>query len=61
MKKIIKSVIERLAGLDQTAGTPVNLEFGGGPRLQSTVVPDETLGFNEFWTRVYKLNGHKTP
>lgn len=61
MKKIIKSVIERLAGLHQTAGTPVNLEFGGGPRIQSTVVPDETLGFNEFWARVYKLNGHKTP
>lgn len=61
MKKKIKSFIERLAGLDQTAGTPVNLEYGKGPRLQSTVVPDETLGFNEFWERVYKLNGQKTP
>lgn len=61
MKKIIKSFIERVAGLDQTAGTPVNLEFGTGPRLQSTVLPDETLGFNEFWARVYKLNGQKTP
>jgi len=61
MKKIIKSFIERLAGLHQTAGTPVNLAYGGGPRLQSTVLPDETLSFNEFWIRVYKLNGHKTP
>jgi len=61
MKKIIQSFIDRLTGQDQTAGTPVNLEYGKGPRLQSTVLPDETLGFNEFWTRVYKLNEHKTP
>lgn len=60
MKKI-KSFIERIAGLHQTAGTPVNLVYGGGPRIQSTVEPDETLGFNEFWERVYKLNKHKTP
>ena len=58
MKRQVATFINRLLGQVETAGTPVNLEFGTGPRLQSTVLPDETLGFNEFWERVYKLNGH---
>ena len=61
MKRQVATFINRLLGQVETAGTPVNLEFGTGPRLQSTVLPDETLGFNEFWERVYKLNGQKTP
>jgi hypothetical protein len=61
MKKQIATLIKRLLGQVETAGTPVNLEYGGGPRLQSSVIPDNQPGFNEFWQRVSKLNNQTTP
>ena len=61
MKKLIATFIKRLLGQVETAGTPVNLEYGGGPRLQSSVIPDNQPGFNEFWQRVSKLNNQTTP
>jgi hypothetical protein len=42
-------------------GETIDLTFGK-PRIKRTVEPDEKLGFNEFWTRVYsenkRLNGY---
>jgi hypothetical protein len=61
MKKQISTFIKRLLGQVETAGTPVNLEYGGGPRLQSSVIPDNQPGFNEFWQRISKLNNQTTP
>ena len=61
MKKQIATFIKRLLGQVETAGTPVNLEYGGGPRLQSSVIPDNQPGFNEFWQRISKLNNQTTP
>ena len=61
MKRQVATFINRLLGQVETAGTPVNLVYGGGPRLQSSVLPDETPGFNEFWQRVAELNKQTTP
>ena len=61
MKKQIATFIKSLLGQVETAGTPVNLEYGGGPRLKSSVIPDHQPGFNEFWQRVSKLNNQTTP
>ena len=61
MKKQIATFINRLLGQVETAGTPVNLEYGTGPRLQSSVIPDNQPGFNEFWQQVSKLNNQPTP
>lgn len=54
MKKLVKSFLERLAGLDQTAGTPIDLTLGGPLRLKSTCEPDQKLEFNEFWQRIHR-------
>jgi len=61
MKNQIATLIKRLLGQVETAGAPVNLEYGGGPRLQSSVIPDNQPGFNEFWQRVAELNNQTTP
>ena len=61
MKRQVATFINRLLGQVETAGTPVNLVYGGGPRLQSTVQPDHQPGFNEFWQRVAELNNQTTP
>ena len=61
MKKQIATLIKSLLGQVETAGTPVNLEYGGGPLLQSSVIPDNQPAFNEFWQRVSKLNNQTTP
>ena len=61
MKRQVATFINRLLGQVETAGTPVNLVYGGGPRLQSSVTPDHQPGFNEFWQRVADLNKQTTP
>ena len=61
MKRQVATFINRLLGQVETAGTPVNLVYGGGPRLQSSVIPDHQPGFNEFWQRVAELNKQQSP
>jgi len=56
MKKILKALIYKLQGIDPTIGEPIDLTYGGGARVQSTVNPDQELGHNEFWERIYKMN-----
>lgn len=56
MKKIFKSLIDRLQGFDPSIGEPIDLTYGGGARVQSTVNPDQELGYNEFWERIYAMN-----
>ena len=56
MKKIFKSLIDRLQGFDPSIGEPIDLTYGGGARVMSTVNPDQELSYNEFWERIYSMN-----
>jgi hypothetical protein len=56
MKKILKALIYKLQGIDPTIGEPIDLTYGGGARVQSTVKPDNQLEYNEFWSRIYEVN-----
>jgi hypothetical protein len=56
MKKILKALIYKMQGIDPTIGEPIDLTYGGGARVQSTVNPGQELGYNEFWERIYKMN-----
>jgi hypothetical protein len=56
MKTILKSLIDRLQGFDPSIGEPIDLTYGGGARAQSTVNPEQELGYNEFWTRIHEMN-----
>lgn len=58
MKKIFKSLIEKLTGTAGTTGTPIDMTLGGGPRIMRTAEPDSTLEFNAFWERIARLNGN---
>jgi hypothetical protein len=56
MKNLFKTLIQKLQGIDSTIGEPIDLTYGGGARVQSTVNPGQELGYNEFWERIYKMN-----
>lgn len=56
MKNLFKTLIQKLHGIDPTIGTPIDLSYGGGARAMRTVNPDQELGYNEFWERIYKMN-----
>lgn len=56
MKNLFKTLIYKVYGIDPTIGEPIDLTYGGGARVQSTVNPDQQLSHNEFWTRIYEAN-----
>lgn len=55
MKKKIQSIIRNWAGLENSGGTPIDLTYGGGPRVQSTVEPAEKSSFNDVWKNIARL------
>jgi hypothetical protein len=56
MKNLFKTLIQKLQGIDSTIGETIDLTYGGGARVRSTVNPDQELGYNEFWERIYAMN-----
>jgi hypothetical protein len=48
----MKTLIQRLLFGPEPEGEKLDLTIGT-PRIAKTAEPDETLGFNEFWTRVH--------
>jgi hypothetical protein len=55
----MKKLIFKLIGFVPAVGTPIDLSYGGGARLKSSLPAENRMEYNEYWNWVWQQTSKK--